>query len=127
MQKKFIVMNIINQHYSFLCTMCSFRSLSSFRCFPMHLRYASSKTKPHARCFFLSTKLDCALGRVESASRSSNLGHSGIDATELHRIAAGEGVHGRSGHDEAVACVVDRQHVDRVAVVGDFVALAAGS
>lgn len=62
---------------------------------------------------------------LEAAVAVSNLGILSINTAKSRRLAVGEFVHSCLGEVEAIGGVVDSQHVDGLAVVGDAVASSA--
>lgn len=62
---------------------------------------------------------------LQAAVAERDLGGGSLDAAKGGGLAVGEVVHGSLGDVEAAAGVVDGEDVDRLAVVGQGVALAA--
>jgi hypothetical protein len=61
----------------------------------------------------------------QPALSDADLLDAGIDSSQLLRLAGSKLIHGGLGHVEAARCSVDGQHVDRLALIRDGIALAA--
>lgn len=79
----------------------------------------------HARQSCSELNLSQIALRCQAALRDTNLLNVGRHTPQLIGLVVCELVHGALGHVEAARCSVDGQHIDRLALIRDGIALSA--